>query len=353
MLFTFQLARLVLLLASLFCVATHAIAQPQPTSLPRQSGGWQASQVSAADSPVGQELAPIQHRDVQTAFFQSQGSLSDGLPILPAGLNGQPPALPSYFGGSGTPGQSAPSGLPPGGLSGYPPSSSVVSPPPIGAAGHHPAPHGIAPPAQPQLPQLNEPQNARLRGLPAEPVSGQLRSIPNQASSTGSGDASRLNPQDITSGLPYVTPAPRSRYPTSPYQPAVFQTTASPAAHYQNAGMRAQLASTTRSPSNYLTTQQAALPQYQTPGIYPTSYQQCQPMPGFAGTGQVPGTYIPPTLTPNLAPGIYSPTNAGYRPLFSLGQENYNVQLGRGIIGQPTAYVSGQPIRNFLRYLSP
>jgi hypothetical protein len=27
--------------------------------------------------------------------------------------------------------------------------------------------------------------------------------------------------------------------------------------------------------------------------------------------------------------------------------------VGRGIIGQPTVYVAGQPIRNFLRYLSP
>jgi hypothetical protein len=27
--------------------------------------------------------------------------------------------------------------------------------------------------------------------------------------------------------------------------------------------------------------------------------------------------------------------------------------LGKGIIGQPKVYVSGQPVRNFLRYLSP
>jgi hypothetical protein len=56
---------------------------------------------------------------------------------------------------------------------------------------------------------------------------------------------------------------------------------------------------------------------------------------------------------PSSAPQLYSQNNAGWRPLFTLGQENYNVQLGRGIIGQPTVYVTGQPVRNFLRYLFP
>jgi hypothetical protein len=50
---------------------------------------------------------------------------------------------------------------------------------------------------------------------------------------------------------------------------------------------------------------------------------------------------------------MYATNNAGHKPLFTMGQENYNVQLGRGIIGQPTVYVTGQPIRNFLRYISP
>lgn len=73
-----------------------------------------------------------------------------------------------------------------------------------------------------------------------------------------------------------------------------------------------------------------------------------------------PGAYVPPpamiappVITPAMAPMAYSPSNAGYRPLFTLGQDAYNAQLGRGIIGQPTAYVPGQPMRNFLRYLSP
>ncbi len=71
--------------------------------------------------------------------------------------------------------------------------------------------------------------------------------------------------------------------------------------------------------------------------------------PAAAGT---PYSYAPPTITPDMAPGLYAPNNGGWRPLFTLGQENYNAQLGRGLWGQPTAYVQGQPFRNALRYLS-
>jgi hypothetical protein len=70
--------------------------------------------------------------------------------------------------------------------------------------------------------------------------------------------------------------------------------------------------------------------------------------------GGIPGTLIPPTMMPNQVPyGLYSGNNSGFRPLIGFGQDNYNVQLGRGIIGQPVAYVVGQPFRNFLRYVFP
>lgn len=67
-----------------------------------------------------------------------------------------------------------------------------------------------------------------------------------------------------------------------------------------------------------------------------------------------PGDFIaPPTLPPGAVPATYYGNDVGFKPLLSLGQENYNVVLGRGIIGQPTAYVPGQTFRNILRYLSP
>ena len=51
------------------------------------------------------------------------------------------------------------------------------------------------------------------------------------------------------------------------------------------------------------------------------------------------------------APG-YS-TNLRYRPIVSLGSVPENYQMGQGMLGQPKVYVPGQPLRNFVRYLTP
>jgi hypothetical protein len=75
--------------------------------------------------------------------------------------------------------------------------------------------------------------------------------------------------------------------------------------------------------------------------------------PAYPPYSGIPGNIVPPTYMPNQYPGLYKGGRAGWRPLIGFGQENYNVQLGRGIIGQPVAYVPGQPFRNFLRYISP
>ncbi len=70
------------------------------------------------------------------------------------------------------------------------------------------------------------------------------------------------------------------------------------------------------------------------------------PYPYATQPGGSPFSYVPPTAMPYT-------NNSGYRPLIGFGQSLSNAYLGRGIIGQPTAYVGGQPVRNFLRYLSP
>jgi hypothetical protein len=57
-----------------------------------------------------------------------------------------------------------------------------------------------------------------------------------------------------------------------------------------------------------------------------------------------------PVYTPLPAP-VYVPTTT-YRPLVPIAQMPSQYRFGRGILGQPKVYVSGQPIRNFLRYLS-
>ena len=59
--------------------------------------------------------------------------------------------------------------------------------------------------------------------------------------------------------------------------------------------------------------------------------------------GNTVGNWINPFLTGSGA----------YQPIVRLQNMPPGTYLGQGIIGQPTAYVDGQPIRNLLRYISP
>ncbi len=110
----------------------------------------------------------------------------------------------------------------------------------------------------------------------------------------------------------------------------------------------------------------------------PTAYQT--PNPNFSSTpqlsGQVPSLTAPaPTYQPqNLQPGYQFQSTVGapqfgtqsasrltpfvtgsgvYTPLVNFRNMPAGTYLGQGIIGQPTAYVDGQPVRNLLRYISP
>lgn len=74
----------------------------------------------------------------------------------------------------------------------------------------------------------------------------------------------------------------------------------------------------------------------------PTAYAPYAGQPGGSGLSYVPPTYMNNTRY-----------NTSYRPLIGFGQTLDNASLGRGIIGQPVAYVDGQPVRNFMRYLFP
>ena len=93
--------------------------------------------------------------------------------------------------------------------------------------------------------------------------------------------------------------------------------------------------------------------------VYRQSVDPCaQPMRG--GNAYAPSPYA---MQPSGSPFAYAPPtgmaynnngyNSGYRSLIGFGQSLNNAYLGRGIIGQPTAYVDGQPFRNFLRYIFP
>ncbi len=66
----------------------------------------------------------------------------------------------------------------------------------------------------------------------------------------------------------------------------------------------------------------------------------------------VPQTYAPQSAAP--AQTSYQPVSPAplvvYQPVVAAGPQYV---LGRGILGQPKLYVEGQPVRNFLRWLSP
>jgi hypothetical protein len=87
----------------------------------------------------------------------------------------------------------------------------------------------------------------------------------------------------------------------------------------------------------------------------PTGFPSYPVVPHSPATPPAPFPVPPPASNtfPTYAGGGYAPDNAGFRPLVSLGQQNYPAVLGRGIYGQPTAYVPGQNIRNLLRYMFP
>ena len=75
--------------------------------------------------------------------------------------------------------------------------------------------------------------------------------------------------------------------------------------------------------------------------------------PGSCQTYAPPAAQLPTSAV--LPSGVVVPQQgiAPIRPLLSFGQERNAVQVGQGILGQPVAYVPGQGVRNFIRYLFP
>ncbi len=73
------------------------------------------------------------------------------------------------------------------------------------------------------------------------------------------------------------------------------------------------------------------------------------PIPYATQPSGSPFSYVPPTAMPTSNYGY----DSGYRSLVGFGQTLNNAHLGRGIVGQPVAYVDRQPIRNFFRYIFP
>lgn len=85
-------------------------------------------------------------------------------------------------------------------------------------------------------------------------------------------------------------------------------------------------------------------------GYQPTTTQ------GYIATG--PQVAAPPQVASTVPAGLVPVTRPSApgvpkKPLINLGQNKNAVVVGQGIIGQPVAYVPGQCIRNWIRYISP
>ena len=68
---------------------------------------------------------------------------------------------------------------------------------------------------------------------------------------------------------------------------------------------------------------------------------------------QTPGLGVPQLNNQNQLWTAASTGTGSYQPLIRLANMQPGTYLGQGVIGQPTAYVDGQPIRNLLRYFFP
>ena len=73
--------------------------------------------------------------------------------------------------------------------------------------------------------------------------------------------------------------------------------------------------------------------------------------------GQTNGIVSAPPLTFGSQPSTFGAQpnvgNGPYRPIVTLRNMPPGTYLGQGIIGQPKAYVDGQPVRNLIRYIFP
>lgn len=145
----------------------------------------------------------------------------------------------------------------------------------------------------------------------------------------------------FVNSAPFVSPPPASVDARFMVSPAVWQ--------------QGSVASNPSCNPSLTSTASGTIPRPTAVGVAP------QPVPmginGVAPTNGLvppasasPFAYVPPAAMPPAA--LYAPANAGYVPLVGFGQ-GANAQLGRGLYGQPTAYVDGQPVRNFLRYIFP
>ena len=178
--------------------------------------------------------------------------------------------------------------------------------------------------AQPQLGSYARPQT-NLRAYDQQPIR-QLAQLP-PPPFTGS-RSTTVAPADVAPALSYTTNAGA---PTVQSVPAYNQ--AAYGYGYTSVGTPQRVVYV--QPASYTNT----FPMQQVIATQP--YVNAQPLGGLQPAGSI---YNP------LAPAAPS---VPWRPIVNIRQMPNNYVVGQGIIGQPKVYVPSQPVRNFIRYITP
>ena len=307
----------------------------RPTrSLQQASSVQQASSNSVFGMPEGA---------VRVANFYQDDPIANTQPSL---------NTPPIYGGGSLPGMipSAPQVPPPSIPLGVPPNPVPSASPSVNPAWIPNAYPGAIPPAN--MPSTAVPTTV----IPAPPtyyVPAPMNS-PSAASGTfaqpgvpyaGSPMPSYNRAGTFVNSAPFVSAAPVAVDARWMVSPAVWQQGAGTSAIASNPALASTVPASPYRP--------AGPPMGMVPGVAPVpmGVNGVTPTAGLVPPATAtPFAYAPPAAMPPAT--VYAPSNGGYVPLVGFGQGS-NAQLGRGLYGQPTAYVDGQPVRNFLRYIFP
>lgn len=268
--------------------------------------------VLASGTEVTSTIPTVQ----RTVFFQ------DPISVPEPGTFATPPAgLPS---GGGQPAPGGSMALPPG-LGGGAPSAPAVGLPPAGAGGSA-GPGTALPPA------------SMMDGLPSGGGATGSLGGPSTTTLPAPTTAEPLPSQPLPSQTFPSQPLPTQTFPPTTDYSQIEQPSISPHANMDNCRL-------ITGPSPHPSTN--------------TFYGVCQPVVPSSCTTPVappPRTYSAPVqVLPPSTPLVTQPgqVQAPARALVSFGQERNVVQVGQGLWGQPVAYVPGQGVRNWIRYMFP
>ena len=298
-----------------------------------------ASQRARVEAVYDPCYVPLLRRPaIPAKFVSSNPDRTAFQPEIP--YNSQPTTLPN-FGGGGLPQANPATGMPsPGAIAPVLPNGGVNVPPP-GLGGTATAPPSYNPPAMGALPYASP---STSTPVPTPNNLGALPANPTFSTPSPSGYVNTpLSGPGLGAGSGVVMPAPPATY--------------NPATGLNSGGVPA----TTYAPGGGIVNGQPFVnpPPCQKDARYmvsPTVYRQSTGCNTCGDNAYAPITASgsPFSYTPaTYFPGAFNGYASQYRPLIGLGQDVRQAQLGRGIIGQPVAYMPSQPLRNVLRYLFP